>query len=71
MNKADSEGIQLDTGTRDFVEKFLAVDDKSSISNTYADNLDKVINRILEELKQKPGNYGGGDFGGGGAGSRF
>lgn len=71
LNKADSQGIKLDTNTRNYVEKFLAVKDNSSISNTAADNLDKIINKLLDELKEKPGQYGGGDFGGGGAGSSF
>ena len=71
LNKADSQGVKLDKGTRSYVESFLKADNESNISNTYADNLDKVINRLLEELKQKPGNYGGGEYGGGGAGSSF
>lgn len=71
LEKANEAGIKLDDSNLKYCEDFLNKNNSESISRDMAINIDKIINKILEELKPKPGSFGGGEGGGGGAGSTF
>lgn len=72
LEKANDMGIKLNSNEQAYCNKFLNTDASTTkISNAVADQLDKIINKLLEEMKPKPGSYGGGQSGGGGAGSTF
>lgn len=72
LEKANDMGIKLNSNEQAYCNKFLNINaNTTKLSNAAADQLDKIINKLLEEMKPKPGSYGGGQSGGGGAGSTF
>lgn len=72
LEKANEAGVKLSSNEQAYCDKFLNMNaDTTKLGNNAADQLDKIINKLLEELKPKPGSYGGGEGGGGGAGSTF
>lgn len=72
LERANEAGVKLSSNEQTFCDKFLNMNaDTTKLGNNAADQLDKIINKLLEELKPKPGSFGGGEGGGGGAGSTF
>ena len=71
LQKAQAQGVEISAQDLKALNNFINAGDNIKLKDSAAKELDGIINRILKELTPGPGSYGGGQSGGGGAGSTF